>query len=71
MQIVYILAVSIPIFWMSQFSVMQKVLFVFSISAWIFLYYLRAITEERHLLKDDEYKAYIEKVKYRFIPKLF
>lgn len=31
-------------------------------------YYLRAITEEKHLRKDPEYRAYMKKVPYRFIP---
>lgn len=35
-----------------------------------YIYYLRAITEEHHLNIDQHYKAYCEKVKYRFIPKL-
>lgn len=34
------------------------------------LYYLRALTEERHLSKDPEYRAYMEKVPWRFIPGL-
>lgn len=36
----------------------------------VLIYYFRAITEERHLLKDPEYRAYVKKVKYRFIPKI-
>ena len=32
------------------------------------IYYLRAITEERHLRKDAEYRAYAARVRYRFIP---
>lgn len=32
------------------------------------LYYLRAITEERHLSKDPEYQDYMKRVPYRFIP---
>lgn len=71
MQIIYILSTSLPIFAMSQIPVIQKILISFTILFWVYLYYLRAITEERHLIKDPEYKAYIEKVKYRFIPKLF
>lgn len=35
---------------------------------WTVVYYLRAITEERHLLTDPEYADYCTKVKYRFIP---
>jgi protein-S-isoprenylcysteine O-methyltransferase Ste14 len=31
-------------------------------------YYIRAITEERHLMADPYYQAYCQQVKYRFIP---
>jgi len=41
-----------------------------SILAWMFVYFLRAITEERHLMTDPDYQAYCTKVKYRFIPYL-
>jgi protein-S-isoprenylcysteine O-methyltransferase Ste14 len=34
-------------------------------------YWLRALTEERHLKKDPEYLAYMKKVPYRFIPGVF
>ncbi len=40
-------------------------------AAWSFLYFLRAVTEERHLRQDPDYAAYCEKVKYRFIPKIY
>lgn len=33
-------------------------------------YYLRALTEERHLLADPYYQEYCKQVKYRFIPKV-
>jgi protein-S-isoprenylcysteine O-methyltransferase Ste14 len=33
-----------------------------------FMYYRRALTEERHLRRDPEYRAYMKKVPYRFIP---
>ena len=33
-----------------------------------FIYYMRAITEERHLARDPEYRIYMKKVPYRFIP---
>jgi protein-S-isoprenylcysteine O-methyltransferase Ste14 len=33
-----------------------------------FVYYWRAITEERHLSRDPEYRKYMQKVPYRFIP---
>ncbi len=32
------------------------------------VYYLRALTEERHLMADPHYQAYCQQVKYRFIP---
>jgi protein-S-isoprenylcysteine O-methyltransferase Ste14 len=52
----------------------------FSMRSWSFLnqvaglvmlsgiYYWRAITEERHLRRDAEYRAYARRVRYRFIP---
>ena len=36
-----------------------------------FVYFLRAITEERHLSQDPDYQAYCQKVKYRFIPGIY
>lgn len=33
-----------------------------------FVYYWRAITEERHLSRDPEYRKYMQKVPWRFIP---
>lgn len=42
---------------------------VFCLAGWSMLYFLRAITEERHLMSvDDEYLTYCQKVRYRFIP---
>lgn len=35
---------------------------------WSFLYYLRAVTEERHLGMDPDYRKYCKMVKWRFIP---
>lgn len=34
------------------------------------IYYLRALTEERHLSQDEGYIEYCQNVKYRFLPKL-
>ena len=39
-----------------------------SLAIWILVYYVRAITEERHLRQDPDYVAYSQKVKYMFIP---
>ncbi|MCD6063228.1 MAG: isoprenylcysteine carboxyl methyltransferase [Flavipsychrobacter sp.] len=38
---------------------------------WTLVYFLRAVTEERHLMHDEDYVAYCEKVKWRFIPGVF
>lgn len=37
---------------------------------WTTIYFFRAITEERHLIKDPEYQEYARKVKWRFVPGL-
>lgn len=47
------------------------IFYVLGAITWAFIYYMRAITEERHLYKDPEYRAYCKKVKYRFIPNLW
>ena len=50
---------------------LKKSFFMFlSMLGWTAIYYFRALTEERHLIKDPEYQAYTQKVKYRFIPKV-
>lgn len=44
---------------------------LFQIIGLIFMtwfYYMRAMTEERHLMVDPQYQAYCREVKYRFIP---
>ncbi|MCE9644315.1 hypothetical protein K8Q93_03695 [Candidatus Parcubacteria bacterium] len=42
-----------------------------SMLAWSSVYFVRALTEERHLLADPEYQEYVKKVKYRFIPGVY
>ena len=37
-------------------------------SVWSIIYYLRAITEELHLMANPEYIQYCKKTKYMFIP---
>ncbi|MCF8275868.1 MAG: DUF1295 domain-containing protein [Flavobacteriales bacterium] len=41
---------------------------IFGMAFWTMLYFFRAITEERHLIKDPDYQAYCAKVKWRFVP---
>ena len=43
---------------------------VVGMTVWSSIYFMRAITEERHLSADPDYVAYCKKVKYRFIPGL-
>lgn len=43
---------------------------VIGLVALSFIYYMRALTEEKHLRRDPEYRAYMKKVPYRFIPGL-
>lgn len=38
---------------------------------WAFLYYMRAMTEEAHLSADPDYLIYKNKVRYKFIPKVW
>ncbi|MCJ7729937.1 MAG: hypothetical protein MUO27_08695 [Sedimentisphaerales bacterium] len=44
---------------------------IWGIIGWGTLYFLRAVTEERFLMRDPEYVAYCRKVKYRFIPGVY
>lgn len=47
----------------------QAFFIVFSLLAWSALYYLRAVTEERHLLMGENgYAEYKKNVPYRFVP---
>lgn len=44
---------------------------IISLMAWSCIYYLRAITEERHLSLDPAYQKYMKKVPYRFLPGVY
>lgn len=56
--------------WFEHLQYMKGFHNVLPLICWNIIYTLRAITEERHLMKDPEYRAYCKKVKYRFIPGL-
>lgn len=43
---------------------------VLGMAFWTLTYYFRAITEERHLIKDSDYQVYCKNVKWRFVPGL-
>ncbi|HIH37986.1 hypothetical protein J4460_07620 [Candidatus Woesearchaeota archaeon] len=53
--------------WIMILPILSWQLF-FSAIFWIVVYTLRAITEERHLIKDPDYVEYCKNVKWRFIP---
>lgn len=71
MEVLYIILASLPICFIPSITLSEKISLWIGFIIWIYIYYLRAVTEERHLIKDKEYQAYVEKVKYRFIPKVF
>jgi protein-S-isoprenylcysteine O-methyltransferase Ste14 len=56
--------------WLDNSFVLSNFSAAAALFAWNVIYILRALTEERHLLKDPKYQAYCHKVKYRFIPGL-
>lgn len=53
--------------WITVLPVMSVSAFI-AMFGWSFIYYLRTITEERHLMRDPDYRAYCKKTKYMFIP---
>lgn len=62
------------LFWLLQAALYRQfwsARHLFGYLGWGLLYVLRALTEERHLSKFAEYRAYRKKVKYRFIPGLW
>jgi len=44
---------------------------VWGFVGWGTIYFLRAVTEERFLMRDPDYVAYCRKVRYRFIPGVY
>ncbi|MDD5217374.1 MAG: methyltransferase [Candidatus Omnitrophica bacterium] len=58
------------VWWVASVTVMNAAVF-FSICVWSFIYFLRAITEERHLIADPDYQAYCRTVKWRFVPGVY
>jgi protein-S-isoprenylcysteine O-methyltransferase Ste14 len=59
------------LFWWITIIPVISIPAVLSMGAWSTIYFFRAITEERHLIKDPDYQAYCKRVKYRFIPYVF
>jgi protein-S-isoprenylcysteine O-methyltransferase Ste14 len=61
---------AIPGFTWSDYAVYLTVS-VWGIVGWCTMYFLRAVTEERFLMRDPDYVAYCQKVRYRFIPGVY
>ena len=68
MRIFYIILTIIPVYVIGHLSILGNIVLTIGMLMWIMLFVLRAVTEERNLIKDENYKNYIQKVKYRFIP---
>ena len=57
--------------WFEHLQYMKGFHNVIPLLCWNMIYTLRALTEERNLMRDPDYRAYAKKVKYRFIPGVF
>ena len=68
MRIFYIILTVIPAYIIGELSILGNIILTIGMLLWIFVFVLRAITEERNLIKDENYRNYTQKVKYRFIP---
>jgi protein-S-isoprenylcysteine O-methyltransferase Ste14 len=58
------------IWWITLIPVMSLP-FALGMGFWTVIYFFRAWTEERHLMKDPDYVEYCKKVKWRFLPGVF
>ena len=56
--------------WMDNTFVLTNIWATIALTIWNIIYILRALTEERHLLKDKEYQNYTKKIRYKFIPRI-
>lgn len=56
--------------WVDNTFVLTNIWATVGMILWNVIYILRALTEERHLSHFGDYQHYIEKVKYKFVPKI-
>jgi protein-S-isoprenylcysteine O-methyltransferase Ste14 len=61
-------AAKVVAWWCDAVPVFGSILLLLFFSGWIGVYFLRALTEERHLKADPCYLAYCAAVKHRFVP---
>jgi len=57
--------------WLDNVYVFSNIWAITALATWNLIYFMRGITEERHLMKDGNYLSYQAKTKYRFIPFLY
>lgn len=57
--------------WWLEFLPYLNLKLFLALIGWGVIYFFRAITEERHLSLDKDYRAYKAKVKWRFIPRVY
>jgi len=59
--------------WLASIPLMKYygVATIISLIIWSLVYFVRALTEERHLMQDPDYVEYMKKVKYMFIPGIY
>ena len=53
--------------WLTVIPLFNPVAYA-SMLGWSFIYYLRAVTEERHLGQDPDYQTYVKQVRWKFFP---
>jgi len=60
--------ISKNLFWWITALPAMSIYAALNMAVWSFVYFMRSITEERHLARDPDYRKYCQKVKHRFIP---
>ncbi len=70
MQMILLIVFLVTAWFTGTDPIFAKIIMTFGIFAWVGIYYIRALTEERNLLQDNDYIEYCQKVKYKFIPKI-
>ena len=60
----------VMLWWVTLLPV-NNIPFALGMLVWSVIYFMRAITEEKHLGQDEEYQKYCKKVKYKFIPYVY
>lgn len=70
MRMLYVILTVIPMYIIGDLGFLGNIVLTLGMFLWVFVFVVRAITEERNLIKDENYKNYMQRVKHRFIPYL-